>query len=248
MSLDVVIRLVVLLVAALAPPALLTRQPGAGDCGAGATEALDAAVREVDSGAYERAVDRLRASYDAAKDCRALTIAAWSARGWLAAQEAANRGGTPEALADVRVVVETIQPLGGATSPAAYAVAVLRAASAAAQDERDEMALWLEHARAIAEPFAAAGAAPQWPLPIDRAEGELWLEVHDYELAEAAFTRALATRDSPPAWRGLARARAGRDRLAPACEAYRRMLARGADGVARPLAAEAERFLEGCPP
>jgi hypothetical protein len=252
MSLKAAVWLVVLIPVVLAtqafpgPPALLAPQPTT-DCDAGARATLDAAAREVERGAYEVAVDRLRAGYDASKDCRALTIAAWSARGWLAAREAENLGGTPEALADVRTVVETVEPLGGPSSAAAYAVAVLRAAAAAAQDEREEMSLWLEHARAIAEPLGTAGAAPRWPLPIDTADGELWLAVNDDELAEAAFTRALATRENPAAWRGLARARAGRNRLLPACEAYRRMLASGPDGVARPLAAEAERFLQGCP-
>jgi hypothetical protein len=250
MSLHAVAWFVVLLPAAFAPTALPMPAQSQGAppvCDARASRALDDALRELDRGAYELAVDRLRGSYDAASGCRTLTIAAWSARGWLAAQDARRSGGTPEALAEVRQVLATIEPLGGPSSLAAYAVAVLRAASAAAQDERDEMALWLEHARGIAEPLDAAGAAPQWPLPIERAEGELWITVHDYELAETAFTRALATRDSAAAWRGLARARAGRNRLVPACEAYRRMLSAGPDAVVRALVAEAEQFLEGCP-
>jgi hypothetical protein len=250
MSLHAATWFVVLLPAAFSPPTRPISAPSQGAssaCDAGASGALDDAIREVDRGAYELAVDRLRGSYDTATDCRTLTVAAWSARGWLAAQDARRRGGTPEALAEVRQVLTTIEPLGGPSSLAAYAVAVLRAASAAAQDERDELALWLEHARGIAEPLEAAGAAPQWPLPIERAEGELWIAVHDYELAETAFTRALATRDSPAAWRGLARARAGRNRLVPACEAYRRMLSVGPDAVVRALVAEAQQFLEGCP-
>ena len=99
----------------------------------------------------------------------------------------------------------------------------LRAAAAAAQDERDEMLVWIVEARALSTRLALVGPAPPWPLPVDLAEGELWHGVDDYELAEAAFTRALATRETALGWRGLARARDRRGNKAGACEAYRRV-------------------------
>ncbi len=77
--------------------------------------------------------------------------------------------------------------------------------------------------RALSTRLALVGPAPSWPLPVDLAEGELWHGVDDYELEEAAFTRALATRETALGWRGLARARDRRGNKAGACEAYRRV-------------------------
>ena len=61
---------------------------------------------------------------------------------------------------------------------ARYAEIAIRAAVSAAQEERDEMALLLEHAREPVGPMSLGGGTPaEWPLPIDELEGELWLEV-----------------------------------------------------------------------
>ena len=132
-------------------------------------------------------------------------------------------------------------------SLAAYVAALLRAAAAAAQDERDEMRVWLEEARAISTRLALIAAAPAVPIGIDLAEGELWHGVDDYELAEAAFTRALGAAETPAAWRGLARARDRRGNRAGACDAYRRVAdALAAQATPGPLAAEARGYLLLC--
>jgi tetratricopeptide (TPR) repeat protein len=193
---------------------------------------------------------RLAAAGDTAdSDCAELRLASWSWHGWSAAVTAADRGGTPESLAPVRAAIDAAAALGPPRSAAAYAAALLRAAAAAAQDERDEMLVWIDEARAISTRLALSGPAPAVPLAIDRAEGELWHGVDDHELAEAAFTRALAVADTPAAWRGLARARDRRGNRAGACEAYRR----AATGLAReaapgPLATEARGYLLLCTP
>ena len=127
----------------------------------------------------------------------------------LVAPAAFDGPATPAAgdVAPVSAAVAAATALGPPRSTAAYVVALLRAAAAAAQDERDEMRVWLEEARAISTRLALIAAAPAVPIGIDLAEGELWHGVDDYELAEAAFTRALGAAETPAAWRGLARAR-----------------------------------------
>lgn len=227
----------VLLVAAAAQA-----RPG---CAPAAVEALTAANQDAASGAYWAAAERLRLAAVEHGACTDLSVAAWGSQGWLAAVDAADAGGTEAALAPVRAAVEVLTRLGHPASPAAYAAAVLQAAAAAAQDERDEMALWLEHARDLARRLQTTGAPPGWPLAFDLAEAELWLRVDDFELAEQAYARALADQDSPAGWFGLARARTGRGETAGACAAYRR--AAGASGVASDVASAAQRALERCP-
>lgn len=210
---------------------------------------LDQAAAEVLRGDYATAAERVRTGDDSAGACAPLRLAAWAARGWITAAAAADRGGAPEALAPVAEAVEVLAAIGPPRSEAAYAVALLKAASAAAQDERDEMLVWIEEAQTIVTRLALVGPAPSWPLPVDVAEGELWHGVDDYELAEAAFARALAARASPLAWRGLARARDRRGNQSGACEAYRRVQqALAAESAAGPFAVEARAYLLLCRP
>lgn len=199
-------------VQAVAPPA----------CSAEATAVLDAADTAASAGEFTSAALQLRAGYAAHGSCRELVAAAWAWAGWHAAHAAAARGGSDDALTDVRAAMAAIGEPGATASASSYASAVLQAATAAAQGERDEMQVWLEHARAVASRLALVGERARWPLPIDVVVGELWARVDDYELAEASFTRALAEGNSAAAWTGLARARDRRGNRAGACEAYRR--------------------------
>lgn len=244
MSLNVVVWLMAaLLVAERAdadtpgcPPAALTVLASAAE---GAARGHSAEVRE-----------RLTAGAAASPDCRPLAVALAAWRGWLQALVASDKGGTPETLAPVVAAAKTVQALGTPKSDAAYAAAILQAAAAAAQDERDEVIVWLEEARDVSSRLAMAGPAPVWPLPFDVAEGELWHGVDDYELAEAAFARAVkAVESSPAAWRGLARARDRRGNKAGACEAYRRVQALvGKDPAPSPIGIEARGYLLLCTP
>lgn len=227
----------------LASPSQVPANP----CSPAVQTLMEAAAAEVARGAYAAAAERVRTGDDSAAACALLRIAAWASHGWTAAAAAADRGGAPAALEPVVEAIEILSRLGSPRSEAAYAVALLRAASAAAQDERDEMLVWLDEARAVATRLALTGAAPVWPLPIDLAEGELWHGVDDYELAEAAFTRGLAAYDSPLAWRGLARARDRRANRSGACDAYRRVQqALAAATPPGPLAVEAHGYLRLC--
>lgn len=214
------------------------------ECSTTATDALSSAARDARAGNVRAIVDPLRAATAQEPTCVALSIAAWSVRGWIGALDAASLGGTDEALADVRQATTVLSGLDSPRSASAYAAAILHAAAAAAQDERDEMTLWLDHARDVAARLTASGHAPLWPLPFDVAEGELWLGVDDYELAELAYARALALEDSAAAWFGLARARDGRGERAAACEAYRRVDRMGP--VAPDVVAATARALQQC--
>lgn len=211
-----------------------------------ARAALATAAALVDTGDDTTALDTLRAKYDEAGACPALAVAAWSLRGWHAAGAADARGGAPDTLADVTAAVTTLDGLGPGVSAAGYASALLHAATAAAQDERDELRLWLDQARDVSRRLALNEPAPRWPLPIDRAEGELWIRVDDVELAEMAFTAASRLDETAAAFRGLARARDRRGQRGPACAAYREVASRAAAGS--PYAVEARGYLLLCPP
>ena len=228
---------------------LLTVTVGSGappECTDEARAALAAAAALVDTGDDTAALDTLRAKYAAARACPALAVAAWSLRGWHAAGAADARGGAPDTLADVTAAITTLDQLGPGVSAAGYAAALLHAATAAAQDERDELRLWLDQARDVSRRIALAEPAPRWPLPIDRAEGELWMRVDDFELAERAFTTALRLEATAAAFRGLARARDRRGQRGPACAAYREVASRAAAGS--PYAVEARGYLLLCTP
>jgi tetratricopeptide (TPR) repeat protein len=222
-------------------------QPFPATCAATAQALLTAAADEALTGEFAAVAAQLRGSYVAHDTCRELVVAAWAWDGWQAAEAAAARGGSEASLAAVRTALASLGPPGPTASHGAYATAVLRAAAAAAQDERDEMRVWLEHARDLAARLALTGDRARWPLPIDLVDGELWARVDDHELAEASYTRALAERDSAAAWRGLARARNGRGNRDGACAAYRK--AREWAGPAHAtglIAAEARGYLLVC--
>jgi tetratricopeptide (TPR) repeat protein len=138
--------------------------------------------------------------------------------GWAAARAIAPKGGALDLLGPVNL---RLRALDGLPGPAArYADVAIRAAISAAQEERDEMAIFLAHARDLSATMAFTGAPSQWPLPIDELEGELRLEVDQYTEARDAYQRATKIKPTANAWIGLARAN---DRLGDtvgACAAY----------------------------
>ncbi len=227
--------------------AWLWTQPPSSECGVEARALLDRAAGDALAGEFAAAAAQLRGSYAAHDMCRELVVAAWAWDGWQAAVVAASRGGSDESLTGVRAALASLGAPGPAATHGAYATAVLSASTAAAQDERDEMQVWLEHARALASRLALAGDRARWPLPIDLVDGELWSRVDDYEQAESSYTRALAERDSAAGWRGLARARDRRGNREGACAAYRKAVeATGAAQAAGGVASEARGYLRLC--
>lgn len=138
--------------------------------------------------------------------------------GWVAARALAPKGGALELLAPVNARLKQLDSLPG--QAARYADVAIRAAVSAAQDEREELGVFLAHARDLSDTMALAGAPAQWPLPIGELEGELWLEVDRYVEARDAFRRAVKLKPTPNALIGLARASDRLGDVVGACAAY----------------------------
>lgn len=138
--------------------------------------------------------------------------------GWVAARALAPKGGALDLLGPVNLRLKALDGLPGMA--ARYADAAIRAAVSAAQEEREEMAVFLAHARDVSNTMALTGSAAQWPLPIDELEGELRLEVDQYAEARDAYRRATKLKPTANAWVGLARASDRLGDLNGACAAY----------------------------
>jgi hypothetical protein len=108
---------------------------------------------------------------------------------------------------------------------APIANAVLRAAIAAAQSEREEMTVLLEHALRMESLQLEAG---QGGLPLVTAHviaGDLWLQVHGVDEARQAYERAeQRTGQSPRVAIGLARVAARMKDVDAACRRYRQLI------------------------
>jgi len=138
--------------------------------------------------------------------------------GWRAARGVASRGGAVDLLGPVNLRLRELDQLP--TVSARYAETAIRAAVSAAQEERDELALLLEHARSLSDQMALGGAPAEWPLPIDELAGELWFEVDRFAESRDAYARATTIKPSPNAWIGLARASDRLGDTVTACRAY----------------------------
>jgi len=138
--------------------------------------------------------------------------------GWIAARALAPKGGALELLGPVNLRLRELDKLPNTS--ARYAEIAIRAAVSAAQEERDELGLFLTHARDLSRQMAVAGAPAEWPLPIDELEGELWLEVDRFPEARDAYERATKMKPTPNAWIGLARASDRLGDVVAACRAY----------------------------
>ncbi len=138
--------------------------------------------------------------------------------GWVAARAIAPKGGALELLGPVNLRLKALDALPG--TAARYADVAIRAAISAAQEEREELGVFLAHARDLSNTMALTGAPAQWPLPIDELEGELWFEVDRYPEARDAFQRATRLKPTPNALIGLARASDRLGDVVTACAAY----------------------------
>ena len=133
-------------------------------------------------------------------------------KGLADARAAFEKGAPPESLAPVR---EAIAALGTISQerpgPAEIARLTLQAAAAAAQSERDEMALYLEQATRM-ERLQFEARQPGAPVvSAHEVAGDLWLQVFRYEDAVRAYLRAAEyVGMTPRVTEGLARARARR--------------------------------------
>lgn len=184
-----------------------------------------ARVQAVDDDAAVQLLERAQLT----EPCGDLDVARRALHGWVQARALGRVGGDPSLTGPVMREVEALERLRGDRRPGSsvalatdYAAAALRAAVAAAQDERGEMALYLEHARAVGVYLALLGESSPWPVDIDELEGELWFEVDRYADAVQAFERAAGAARGARATVGLARALDRSGETVKACAAYAR--------------------------
>jgi tetratricopeptide (TPR) repeat protein len=211
-------------------------------CDAAQVAAAAEAERQIARGDDGGARQALRAA-PASDGCAVLQIARIALDGWSEARALAPAGGAADLLGPVQEKVKQLLPFHetGDALEAEYAVTAIRAAIAAAQDERPEMALLLTHARDLAERLQLRRRRAVWPRTLNLLVGELWFEVDRFEDARAAYQRAVAGDPSPAALVGLARAQARLGQEAAACVTYRR-----AGDVAPALRAAAAADLAHC--
>jgi tetratricopeptide (TPR) repeat protein len=178
-----------------------------------------------DDGVLPQAVESAARERDA--QCVLLQLQRLALAGWAEARAVAPKGGAPELLAPVRSSLNELEQLGAKAPVIAleveYAQTAIRAAVAAAQDERPEMELFLTHARDLSERLADRGRRAFWPRPFNLLAGELWFEVDRFEDARAAYERAVRGEASALALVGLARAQARLGRRDQACATYKRV-------------------------
>lgn len=216
-------------------------------CPSGDTARLNEGLRLMGRGDLVAA--RTALSGQAAGACRTIELARLALDGWFTAREAARGAGAPELLAPVRLVLDQLKALTGTKDAGSavfdlqveYVETTIRAAMAAAQDERPEMELLLNHAADLVQRLEQRSVRPFWPRTYNLVVGELWFEVDRYEEARAAYARAVQADPSPAALVGLARAEARLGQMEQACAAYKR-----AKDVAPALRALAARDLTRC--
>ena len=140
--------------------------------------------------------------------CTAGEIQAVYLRGWEAATEAARVGGSQEALTPVRETIATLERMSrGVHGQAEIAQYVLLAAAGAAQEERDEMALFIQHAVDLEREQLDASQPGAPGITAHEAAGDLWLLVRRYDDAKRAYERARTViGPTPRIQSGLARA------------------------------------------
>ncbi len=177
--------------------------------------------------------------------CALVQVQRVSLEGWAEARRLASAGGAADLQGPVRRALGELARWqdGAAGLEAGYAQTAIRAAVAAAQDERPELELLLTHARDLAERLGARGRRARWPRPFNLLAGELWFEVDRYEEARAAYERAARSDPGAAAVVGLARALARLGRGADACAAYGRVR----DEAPPALRERARQDLAGCP-
>jgi hypothetical protein len=232
--------MIVLMVAMLLA-ALLAQ---AGDCGPEAAALAGEARALGDRFDLEAAVARLRGA--AALGCTEADVAAAYLTGLQAAREAYRFGGDADSLAPVRRMEEALMRHESAGSaPAGIARVVLMAAAAAAQSERDDLQVMLDHALQLERVQLAAGAPGAPVVSAHEAAGDLWLQVHRFEAARDAYRRAAgATGEGPRVLLGIARAARRLGDTAESCASYGRLAARFDDSrPAPPELAEAREYL-----
>jgi hypothetical protein len=177
--------------------------------------------------------------------CTAAMLPVLYLRGWIAARDAYRVGGSPESLRPVLQSIAALQDTLGKSGPPQIAALVLQAAAAAAQSERDELALMIDFAVQL-EGRDLAAKRPGLPMiTAHEAAGDLWLQVYRYDDARRAYTTAAERIGvTPRITLGLARLAVRIDALATACKQYQSLVtAWKGTGPEPPELSEARTFL-----
>ena len=193
-------------------------------CSPDAVALMKAATERAAAFDLAGAGQRLQAAVRAG--CEDAVMPATYLRGWIAAREAYRAGGSPESLRPVVQAITMLEEAGGKSGPAQIAALVLRAAAAAAQSERDELALMIDYAVQLEDRNLTATLPGLPMITAHEAAGDLWLQVYRYDDARRAYARAAERVGvTPRVTLGLARLAARLDALATACTQYRALVA-----------------------
>ena len=177
--------------------------------------------------------------------CSEASVAYWYLHGLVAAREAYRYGGSPESLEPVKAAIAQLATHGEEAAPAEIARVVLQAAASAAQSERDEMGMLVEHAINLERQQRSAGLPGAPVVSAHEIAGDLWLQVHRFEDARRAYLDAAteigATRRVTM---GLARTAFRLGDARASCEPYRAVVSGWPQhGGERPELIEARTFL-----
>ena len=202
----------------------LWQAPG-GECTELSLKALDVMERVVAQGDAVALIGGKRSLREAIDPCAAIRLARVSLQGYHEARTVAALGGAADRLGPTRQALEELSKLRGGSLDLEieYADTAIRAAIAAAQDERAELALLLSHARDLTERLVTRSRRAIWPRPYNVLAGDLWLEVDRFDDARAAFERAVKADASPLAIVGLSRALVRLGRRDEACRTLARL-------------------------
>jgi hypothetical protein len=177
--------------------------------------------------------------------CAQLRMAALYLRSLQAARDAYRTGGDAASLQSVMQAIETFERAStGGDRRAELARAILMAAAAAAQSERSDMALLLEHAMTLERRMVGGGEGTVWGVTAHEAAGDLWLQVHRFDAAAAAYiTAATLFGDTPRITLGLARVAVQMKQPEPACRAYRSFISTWTGSSSAVEVTEARAFI-----
>jgi len=158
--------------------------------------------------------------------CVETAVAYWYLHGLIAAREAYRYGGSPESLEPVKLAIAQLASRTALSTSAEIARVVLLAASAAAQSERAEMGLFLEHALNLEQQQRSAGLPGAPLVTAHEVAGDLWLQVHRFEDARDAYmTAAEQIGPTRRVTLGLARTAVRLGDVPASCERYRALAA-----------------------
>jgi len=191
-------------------------------CDARATALMERAAARADAFDLMGALELAKS----AGECDDAAGAVEYLEGLIGAAAAVRSGGTVESLQEVRSASNALSRRAESGDRKWEAAAfALRAVAAASQYERDEMALYLAEATRIEALLRVAGAAGIPFISAHELAGDLWLQVHRFEDARAAYQKAAGVMGSSGRIHlGLARASSRLADTGTACREYQALI------------------------